>query len=369
MTDCSRMEEQLSAYIDGELSAGEAMQLERHLAGCRDCAALLADLRRTKDLVGKVEEIEPPPLFTQKIMAGVRAEAEPPRGLIQKLFRPIHIKIPLEALAACLVAVLAVYIYNATGPETANVTAPVERPAPVPRDLTPAPERKAGTLPEGEKGQQTGPANSAENNGTGRERGFAPVPGEQSTVPPGGDEGRARALSKKEEAGPAAPGTTASGAGERKAERTETTKSSGAAPAASRPSAAPGIPSSEQEVTPSPSRAPERQADRLKKGGNAHQAGDLASAVPRYRLVVKTETGSIKTAAGKTETLLRKLGAGKITRDSRQGLEIIEAEITSRQLKTVLDTLNAIGKVEAAGTPQGLSEGPKPVRIEIRSDP
>jgi anti-sigma factor RsiW len=40
------MNEILSAYVDGELSAAEAADLERHVETCDDCAATVAGLRR-----------------------------------------------------------------------------------------------------------------------------------------------------------------------------------------------------------------------------------------------------------------------------------------------------------------------------------
>lgn len=41
--------DRLSEYLDGELTPGERVALEAHLATCRDCAATLADLRAVVD--------------------------------------------------------------------------------------------------------------------------------------------------------------------------------------------------------------------------------------------------------------------------------------------------------------------------------
>lgn len=41
----------VQAYFDGELDAAAALEVERHLEGCADCAALLADLDATRKLV------------------------------------------------------------------------------------------------------------------------------------------------------------------------------------------------------------------------------------------------------------------------------------------------------------------------------
>ena len=41
----------LQAYFDGELDAGTVLDVERHLEGCKDCAALLADLEASRKLL------------------------------------------------------------------------------------------------------------------------------------------------------------------------------------------------------------------------------------------------------------------------------------------------------------------------------
>lgn len=44
-------EEQLSAYLDGELTARQAENVERHLTVCDSCSALLEELRETRTLL------------------------------------------------------------------------------------------------------------------------------------------------------------------------------------------------------------------------------------------------------------------------------------------------------------------------------
>ncbi len=44
-------EEQLSAYVDGELNAHARRVVEAHLAGCEECSALAEELRQTKSLL------------------------------------------------------------------------------------------------------------------------------------------------------------------------------------------------------------------------------------------------------------------------------------------------------------------------------
>lgn len=52
--------ENLSAYLDGELPRGERLALEAHLAGCADCRAELAGLKKVSGLL-KAHAMEPVP--------------------------------------------------------------------------------------------------------------------------------------------------------------------------------------------------------------------------------------------------------------------------------------------------------------------
>jgi hypothetical protein len=50
-------------------------------------------------------------------MALVRSEAEEKRGLLKRLLYPLHIKLPIEALATILIAVTTIYVFKAIQPE------------------------------------------------------------------------------------------------------------------------------------------------------------------------------------------------------------------------------------------------------------
>lgn len=51
--------EQLSAYLDGELNARQASAVERHLADCVACSALLEDLRNAKSMLAAMPRETP----------------------------------------------------------------------------------------------------------------------------------------------------------------------------------------------------------------------------------------------------------------------------------------------------------------------
>ena len=78
---CERFIPLLSPYIDGEVSPAERVNVERHLAACRDCTSRAADLRAESALlrVGlemAVDEVDFKD-FTQRVMARVTPERPP----------------------------------------------------------------------------------------------------------------------------------------------------------------------------------------------------------------------------------------------------------------------------------------------------
>ena len=123
---CNDIQEKLSAYMDGDISSEERRLIEEHLKSCQQCNETLADLRKTTEYVRDLGDIEPPAWLTQKIMTKIRSEAGREKSLWQKLFYPIHIKLPVEAAVAVLLAVTTVYIFKTMQPEIKLAKAPVE---------------------------------------------------------------------------------------------------------------------------------------------------------------------------------------------------------------------------------------------------
>ncbi|MBI5527516.1 MAG: DUF2275 domain-containing protein [Deltaproteobacteria bacterium] len=116
--NCEHAKGLLPALLDTALPADETREIETHVAACEHCTRELAALRKAAHLVKELPEIEPPPFFAKKIMAEVRAASVPKLSLLKRILFPLHIKLPLEALAAVLVAVIAIQIYRTVGPES-----------------------------------------------------------------------------------------------------------------------------------------------------------------------------------------------------------------------------------------------------------
>ncbi len=127
---CNDIQEKLSAYIDGDISSEERMLIEEHLKSCQQCNETLAEMKKTTECVRDLGDIEPPAWLTQKIMTKIRSEAGKEKSIWQKLFYPLHIKLPVEAAVAVLLAVTTIYIFKTMQPEIKLAKAPVEEMTP-----------------------------------------------------------------------------------------------------------------------------------------------------------------------------------------------------------------------------------------------
>jgi hypothetical protein len=120
--NCTETKDRLEAYFEGTLSVDDKGSVDRHLATCGECKAALDGIIATRRALKGLREVEPPPWLTGKIMAQVREEAETKKnGLLQWLFYPLRVKIPIQAFATLLVVVLGIYAYRAVEPQVKNI--------------------------------------------------------------------------------------------------------------------------------------------------------------------------------------------------------------------------------------------------------
>ncbi len=129
MNNCKEIENDLPLYLDDSFSGAAKKTLEEHLKSCPRCTKALVELSKTQILVNNLGQVEPPPWFEQKIMARVRKEAEK-KSLVQKLFYPLRIKIPVQVMTTIAIAIFAVYIYR-SGDEQMKAVLPSLAPAPI----------------------------------------------------------------------------------------------------------------------------------------------------------------------------------------------------------------------------------------------
>jgi len=67
--NCRQVSRLVSAYMDGELTGTEMLQIRRHLDGCRACTLQYESLRYTKHLVARLSYAEPRAGFAERICA------------------------------------------------------------------------------------------------------------------------------------------------------------------------------------------------------------------------------------------------------------------------------------------------------------
>jgi anti-sigma factor RsiW len=99
-------EEELTAYIDGELAAARRAAVEAHLGTCAECKSTEALLRRTVASMAQLPEFVPSADARRAVMAKVDALPPPLRERLLALLRP-SVLVPSMGLAAALA--LAVY--------------------------------------------------------------------------------------------------------------------------------------------------------------------------------------------------------------------------------------------------------------------
>ncbi len=100
-----RIEQQLSAYLDGELPPAEMGDVRLHLSECASCEAELEDLRTTKRLLGRLEPPALPRGFAPEVWR--RIERETAR---RWTWWPAWVPRPAMTLAAVALALILVAV-------------------------------------------------------------------------------------------------------------------------------------------------------------------------------------------------------------------------------------------------------------------
>jgi anti-sigma factor RsiW len=62
---CRQVVELMTDYLEGTLPAADRARFEEHIAGCDGCRAYLAQLRTTRDVIGRIAD-EPMPAQVER---------------------------------------------------------------------------------------------------------------------------------------------------------------------------------------------------------------------------------------------------------------------------------------------------------------
>ncbi|MGE5809108.1 MAG: DUF2275 domain-containing protein [Nitrospirota bacterium] len=336
--DHNDIRHKLSEYLDGSVTAEEKSLIEEHLKTCAPCSDALQELRKTVEHIKSVEEVEPPAWMTQKIMANVRAEAEEKKGLFRRLFSPLSVKLPVEAVAVLFLAVTAYYLYQNINPaekyakapseksEAAKPASPMLSPQPEPkiRREPAAPAAKAPQAPEYKaldmKMEYEKPAPPVP---TGKIEAPGPAPAKPAEQP---------LPAKREEA-----------AGKRTAESQA------------------GASSATQEQASAQALRPE-----TKLGSDAIERRAVkAKSLEKAGLVISLMVKDVEAAAGEVERLITKLGGSITMKEDLEAKKTFGVAIDVQKLQELRSNLKLIGEVRDDAVEPALHDKRVELKIEI----
>ena len=189
---CHDARESLSAYLDEALAPDERREVAAHLEACPDCRRELARLEQTVALLHRVEPARAPVGFVDRVTQAARPEPWYRRAAAAA-FLPFSIKLPAEATALLMVALLAVYVFERTPalqesarqePIVAREEAARERKAEPGSTSERSGERPGRVEPSGPRGAAPFRDVQKGQEATGAESGAPPAPPPRSAAAP-----------------------------------------------------------------------------------------------------------------------------------------------------------------------------------------
>jgi anti-sigma factor RsiW len=143
---CTHVRARLSGYLDRALAPSEREAVGRHLAACRKCDAVLAELRGLTGVLHELDRVDLPEGFearfarrleaeartTPRTPAAAPAPAPAPRSARPRRFGwAAFTGWPVRALAGAAVAVVLYFGFLASGPNRIPLAPPGSRAVPV----------------------------------------------------------------------------------------------------------------------------------------------------------------------------------------------------------------------------------------------
>ena len=364
--NCHDARERLSDFIEEALGPAELAELRSHLTGCPDCSRELEQLRATLSLLSRVERPRAPVGFVDRVMAATHPVPWYSR-LGRWLFLPLGRKLPAEAAAMVMVAVLGVFLLQRT-PEMKDAARP-ELQSPASRIEAPA-DKNAGTAspqtqaPAASKLDTVGSEKLAEQAARAARETENTLRDERRRdsgrlAPPASEEPKQEQFNKEGDA-----------------DRLQTSGAPGAkaspAPAAVTPAAPPA------ELRAAESRAKSRDSAETQSAAQApappaamspapvppQMAAKRQSAIPGAlgRLNVKDRPAAEKSLA----ELLSRVGGNEIGRRQELGATVVEVLVPESRYSDFIRGLTTLGAWTPESQPTALPTDPPQLRFSIR---
>lgn len=351
MNQCKDIEKHLPLYDEGALSGAEKQSVEEHLAQCAACRRELAYLRKSSQLVEHLADVEEPPWFQQQIMAGVRKEADK-KGIVQKWFYPLRIKIPVPIMATIVIAVLAFYLYRSGNEQMRQILpqAPKEA-AEMQKEQTPARSSQASdeTAPVRirKKAEVSETGKQDRQSGKEPEKGGAAPKAKMQDIAPEMTYGADRYLPKDA------------------AETESKAPSVDQAPQNEMPAVRAQIAGAEKKTEKQAFTGLAKTKRDDKMAAPAAPGSMAASIALPTRADVLLQVVDINAAAAEVEKVLEKYDAQKVTKQWAGGSLRIQARIEGRLWKNVIVELKGIGAIKEKVAPVDAGESGVTLTIEI----
>jgi anti-sigma factor RsiW len=354
--NCNEIENLLPAYLENLLSPEEKKNIEGHLASCPRCSRAYEALKKTEEIVQDLTEVEPPPFFEQRIMSRVREEAAHKQGILRKLFYPLYIKVPLQAFATLLVAVMAFSIYRTVMPEWKDLTPPAITLTEPAKDQATAESRKAPVAPAAATPVLRTPAADLPER---KKQGFAAPPIDNGAKT---DQAAGPTPSLQQERAPVAKSAVPAIAAR------ETERLTLRAEALSKAQDKAGRQEADQSFeTPPPEPARKGKMAAMGAVPATSQGTDAAAQRPALDLTIHVKDVHIAVRA--VEARLDQANGRIIERQRRDAGVFLKAEVAAQNLAVFLDRIEAIGRVKVEKGPRDVPDGIVTVKIEIASEP
>jgi hypothetical protein len=331
--ECKDFQQKLFDYIENILPSEERMIIEEHLRSCSKCNESLEDLRKTVDCVHSLEDIKPPSWLTQKVMAKIKAEVQPKKGIIQKLFYPMHVKLPIEAVVTAIIAVITIYIFKTMQPEMKLAQAPSEHETVI---------AKSPSKVDGETISKKKIASPLARNDKKRLLPSSPSLEKATPIAPS-LEGTTPSLPSLERTTPSTPPLEKGGKGGFEAKQPVPAKKPMIMDKLEEAPQAPSPMQKQDEVTPSAGAVAKEEVktEVLSRAAKA-KVSDEKMEIVNVTVLVK----DIKTARTEIEITLTRLGVKIIKTEFFENKEVLTAAITSQKLTELIARLKSIGNVK-----------------------
>lgn len=155
--------EKVSSLIDGELSAGEAREVERHLVGCNECQQMRADFLNLRTHIAGVETSLQPEVQNRALKKILGTERRAPARRLAWSFAPSAVAFATLVIAAAIIGLLVYQSSKNSDLDSQQVAQQKEQPTPAPSgSAEESKQQQPQATPEPAREQQPPPAKGNE---------------------------------------------------------------------------------------------------------------------------------------------------------------------------------------------------------------